>query len=131
VSDEKEVNFLDFELRCVWERFNELKARDFSNYTDLVKLYGLTILYASAPFYFAGFRDSGLLRVWGLGGVWLAGTTWFALKVPGLSGWMNLDRPLRASLLGNVEHIGDEFAPGFAIWSRGYQLMKESPYLGL
>lgn len=77
MSDDRELNFLDFELRCVWERFNELKARDFSNYADLVKLYGLTILYASAPFYFSGFSDSGLVRVWGLGGLWLAGTTWF------------------------------------------------------
>jgi len=77
VQDERGDRFLDFELRSVWERFNALKARDFSNYTGLVRLYGLMILYASAPFYFAGFGDSGLLRIWGFGGVWLAGTTWF------------------------------------------------------
>jgi hypothetical protein len=45
-----------------------------------------------------------------------------ARKVPGLSSWMDIDRLRRASLLGNVEQIGDEFVPGFAIWSPGDQL---------
>jgi hypothetical protein len=38
---------------------------------------------------------------------------------PGLSSWMSLDRPLRASLLGKVGYIGDEFVLGSAIGDSG------------
>jgi len=69
--------FFEHELSAAWSRYNELKERDRNNYQAVFKLFALLIVYASAPFSLDAFRESGFIRVWGIGGVWLSAVVWF------------------------------------------------------
>ena len=66
----------NFELEALWERYNSLRERDYENHNRLIRLFSLLIVYASAPFTLQAFSSTDFIRVWGLGGIWLA------LRVP-------------------------------------------------
>ena len=74
---QSQLNFLQFETQATWDRFLGLKSRDDQNWARLIKFFGFMILYASAPFTIEAFQAAGLVRVWSIGGIWLAITVWF------------------------------------------------------
>jgi hypothetical protein len=71
-----EVGIAVTEAEHVWERFRDLEQRNRSNLTSLFKLFTVLIAFASAPFTFESFTRTGLSRVWGICGLWVALVAW-------------------------------------------------------
>lgn len=74
------------EAKQVVARYVALEEKNRSISATQIRMYALLLLYAAAPYSAPeNYFDTGFLRVWGFGGLWLAGVV-----------WMHVDRGYRA-----------------------------------
>jgi FtsH-binding integral membrane protein len=74
---EAELSFMTLEMTHMWDRFKQLQEKNKIITSTVLKLYAVLFVFAAAPFTLQSFSGTGLSRVWGFGGVWLAITVWF------------------------------------------------------
>lgn len=77
MTAEREDTFLKFELELVAGRYDQLKERDHQSFVRQAKLFSFLIIYGAGPFLLEAGLDGMLLRIWGLGGIWLGVTVLF------------------------------------------------------
>lgn len=74
---ETELAFMTLEMTHMWDRFKQLQEKNKIITSTVLRLYAVLFLFAAAPFTLQYFAGTGISRVWGFGGVWLAITVWF------------------------------------------------------
>jgi hypothetical protein len=75
---DKEFDYVMQKKAALRERHGQLQNMNEKGAKSVIALYTLMLLYASAPFSsLRSVLSTGFLRIWGLGGIWLAVTAWF------------------------------------------------------
>jgi len=74
---EPEASYALSELDRMWDRYRHLQAKNRDSAGIVVKLYTMLFVFAAAPFTLQQFVSTGMARIWGFGGLWLAITIWF------------------------------------------------------
>lgn len=75
--NEHERSFLTLEMAHMWDRYKQLQEKNKYITNTVFRLYMVLFLFAAAPFTLQHFTSTGISRVWGFGGVWLAFAVWF------------------------------------------------------
>lgn len=75
-SSKYDSKYVRLETRQIVARFVELEDKNKSISSSLIRLYIFLLLYAAAPFSLPIHFETGFLRVWGFGGLWLAIVMW-------------------------------------------------------
>jgi len=74
----QEFGYVIQKKEALLKRHERLQTLNQAGAQSVIGLYTLMLLYAAAPFSsLHGVLVTGFLRVWGLGGLWLAMTAWF------------------------------------------------------
>ncbi|MCA1619526.1 MAG: hypothetical protein LC795_09505 [Acidobacteria bacterium] len=74
---EHEQLFLSLEMSHMWDRYKQLQEKNKYITNTVFRLYMVLFIFAAAPFTLQRFTSTGISRVWGFGGVWLALAVWF------------------------------------------------------
>lgn len=72
-----EQSFLALEMSHMWDRYKQIQEKNKYITNTVFRLYMFLFVFAAAPFTLQRFTSTGISRVWGFGGVWLAIAIWF------------------------------------------------------
>jgi hypothetical protein len=76
--DPKEFDYVLQKKAALRQRHSQLQGMNEKGNKSVITLYALMLPYAAAPFSnIQHLLSTGFFRVWGLGGIWLALTSWF------------------------------------------------------
>jgi hypothetical protein len=69
-------SFVRLEAEQIVDRYKTLENKNRAMSATVIRLYILLLLFAAAPFSVPLYLQTGFLRVWGFGGMWLAIVVW-------------------------------------------------------